>query len=297
MSFDFSWHKLISILLVNAATFSWATNIVLGRWLRDDVGPLTISAARYVVASLLFWFLLRRRPEADRRVGQDRWWLLGMALTGVVFFGPTIYLGLRYTTAVNATLMNGVAPLTTGLLSVLLIGEAMSRRQMVAAFIGLAGLIILITGGSLAFFYEIHSSVGDLIVLGGMTLWGLYSVLGRQAMRGRSALSATALSAFMGLPILVLAAAWEMQYFPLNARPEVLAALVYIGIAPTVIGILSWNIGVRRLGPTGAMVFFNTLPLYGALLGVLFLGETLGWPHLIGGGLIIGGGIWGATRG
>jgi drug/metabolite transporter (DMT)-like permease len=296
MSFDFSWPKLISILLVNVATFSWATNLVLGRWLRDDVGPLTISAVRYVVASLLFWALLQRQPAADRRLGQDRWWLLGMALTGVVFFGPTIYLGLRYTTAVNATLMNGVAPLTTGLLSVLLIGEAMSRRQVAAAFIGLAGLIILITGGSLTFFYQIRSSVGDLIVLGGMTLWGLYSVLGRQAMRGRSALSATALSAFMGLPFLILAAVWEMQHFPLDARPEVLVALIYIGIAPTVIGILSWNIGVRRLGPTGAMVFFNTLPLYGALLGVLFLGETLGWPHLIGGGLIIGGGIWGASR-
>jgi drug/metabolite transporter (DMT)-like permease len=130
-----------------------------------------------------------------------------------------------------------------------------------------------------------------------MTLWGLYSVLGRQAMRGRTALSATALSAFMGLPFLLLAAAWELQNFPLKARPEVLAALIYIGIAPTVIGILSWNMGVRRLGPTGAMVFFNTLPLYGALLGVLFLGETIGWPHLIGGGLIIGGGIWGASRG
>jgi len=71
MSFDFSWNKLISILLVNVATFSWATNIVLGRWLRDDVGPLTISAVRYVVASLLFWALLQRRPVADRRVGRD----------------------------------------------------------------------------------------------------------------------------------------------------------------------------------------------------------------------------------
>ena len=121
-------------------------------------------------------------------------------------------------------------------------------------------------------------------------------MLARQAMRQRSALSATALSAFMGLPYLLLAAAWELQSFPINARPEVLAALIYIGIAPTVIGILSWNMGVRRLGPSGAMVFYNTLPLYGALLAHLFLGEPIGLSHLVGGALIVGGGLW-AARG
>jgi drug/metabolite transporter (DMT)-like permease len=67
-------------------------------------------------------------------------------------------------------------------------------------------------------------------------------------------------------------------------------------LAPTVIGFLTWNEAVRRLGSSGAMVFYNTLPLYGALLGVLLLGESIGWSHLLGGGLIIGGGLY-AARG
>ncbi|NIV38684.1 MAG: EamA family transporter, partial [Anaerolineae bacterium] len=78
------------------------------------------------------------------------------------------------------------------------------------------------------------------------------------------------------------------------ATPRVLLALVYIGIFPTVIGFLSWNAGVRRLGASGAMVFYNTLPLYGALLGIVFLQESLGLYHLVGGLLIAGGGIWAA---
>ena len=69
-----------------------------------------------------------------------------------------------------------------------------------------------------------------------------------------------------------------------------------VNISPTVIGFLSWNAGVRRLGSSGAMVFYNTLPLYGALLGYLFLGESIGPAHLLGGALIIGGGLW-AARG
>jgi drug/metabolite transporter (DMT)-like permease len=288
--------RLVGIGLVNLATLTWATNMTLGRWLRDSIGPLTLAAARFFIASLFFAALLQRRPAEERRLGRDRWLLLGMALSGVAVFTPILYLGLRFTTAVNATLINGFGPLITGLLSALLIREPMSRRQLTGAIVGLAGVIVLISGGSLAFWQAVRGNVGDLIVLGAVALWGLYSVLGHQVMRHRSALSATALSVFLGLPLLLLAAAWEVQTFPVSLRPEVVLAVLYIGIAPAVIGFLSWNSGVRRLGSSGAMVFYNMLPLYGALLGYLFLGESIGPAHLLGGALIISGGLW-AARG
>jgi len=286
---------LIGVGLVNLATLSWATNMTLGRWLRNDIGPLTLAAARFLIASACFFVLLQRRPPEERRLGRDGWLLMGMALSGVVVFAPALYLGLRYTTAVNATLINALGPLITGILAALLIRERMSRRQLAGAIFGLIGVAVLLSGSPLGFrLGGLGSSLGDLIVLGAAALWGLYSVLGRQVMRQRSALSATAFSAFLGLPLLLVAAAWEIQTFVVDARPEVILAVVYIGLVPTLIGFLAWNTGVRRLGPGGAMVFYNTLPLYGALLGVLFLGETIGAAHVLGGALIIGGGIWAA---
>jgi drug/metabolite transporter (DMT)-like permease len=285
---------MVGIGLVNLATLTWATNMVLGRWLRDDIGPLTLAAARFLIASLFFAALLRRRPAEERRLGRDRWLLLGMALSGVAVFTPTLYLGLRFTTAVNATLINGFGPLITGLLAAVLIREPMSTRQLTGAIVGLAGVIVLISGGSLAFWQAVRGNVGDLIVLGAVALWGLYSVLGHQVMRHRSALSATALSVFLGLLPLLLAAAWEVRTFPVSAHSQLILAVLYIGIAPAVIGFLSWNAGIRRLGASGAMVFYNMLPLYGALLGYLFLGESIGSAHLLGGALIIGGGLWAA---
>jgi drug/metabolite transporter (DMT)-like permease len=115
-------------------------------------------------------------------------------------------------------------------------------------------------------------------------------------MQDRSALSASAFSALLGLPALVLAAAWEISVSRFAFDPNLVLPLLYIGIAPGVIGFLSWNAGVRRLGASGAMVFYNTLPLYGALLGRFLLGEPLGVRHLIGGALIVGGGLWAAGR-
>ena len=288
--------KLAGIALVNLATLTWATNMALGRWLRADIGPLTLSASRFLIASVIFALLLLRRPIEERRLGQDRWLLLGMALSGVAFFAPALYLGLRFTTTVNATLINGFGPLITGLLATQLIHEPMSRRQITGAIVGLIGIVILLSGGSPAFWQDAQVNVGDLISLGAVALWGLYSVLGRRVMRHRSALSATAFSAFLGLPLLLLAAAWELQQLPVHVRPQLILAVLYIGIVPTVIGFLAWNAGIRRLGASGAMVFYNTLPLYGALLGTIILSESIGPGYLFSAVLIIGGGIWAARE-
>ena len=286
--------SLAGIALVNLATFTWATNMVLGRWLRADIGPLTLAAARFLVASLVFAILLQRRPSTERRLGSDRRMLVAMAFCGVVLFAPLLYVGLRFTTAVSATMINGFGPLITGILATVLIREPMDRRQVLGALAGLGGIGILLFGGSAASMQGFRLNVGDLVVLAAVTLWGLYSVLGRRVMETRSALSATAFSAFLGLPFLCVAAFWELQQIQVHAVPKVIAAVLYIGVFPTVVGFLSWNAGVRRLGASGAMVFYNTLPLYGALLGTVFLQESLGFHHLAGGLLIAGGGIWAA---
>ena len=286
--------RLGGVVLVNLATLTWSTNVVLGRWLRDEIGPLTLAAARFTVAALLLAVLLRRQPPEERSIGRDRWLLLGMAVSGVVLFAPILYLGLRFTTAINATLISGFGPLITGVLAALLIREPMSGRQVGGAVVGLIGIVILISGGSLALWRTLHNNAGDLIIQGATTLWGMYSVIGRRVMHHRSTISATAFSAFLGLPFLLIAAFLEARTFPVIVSPKLLLAALYIGIGPTVVGFLSWNTGVCRLGPSGAMVFYNTLPLYGALLGFLFLGESIGLSHVIGGALIIGGGVWAA---
>jgi len=287
------WVAVAGIGFVNLATLTWATNAVLGRGLRDDIGPFTLASARFLIASACYVALLLRRPPAERRLGSDRRLLLGMAVCGALF-PPTLYLVLRFTTAINATLINGTGPLITGLLAALLIREPMSRRQVIGAVVGLAGVVVLISGGSLDFWQELQANASNLLMLGAVAVWSLYSVLGRQVMHRRSALSTTALSTFMGLPLLLLPAAWELQALPVNLRPDLVLAILYLGLAPTVVGFLAWNAGVRHLGPSGAMVFYNTLPFYGALLAYLFLGETIGPAHLLGGALIVGGGLWAA---
>jgi len=112
----------------------------------------------------------------------------------------------------------------------------------------------------------------------------------------RSTISATALSMFIGLPFLVVAAVVESSITPVTWSPALAGIIVYLGLIPAALGFLSWNAGIKYLGAGGAMVFYNTLPLYGALFGFLFLGETLGPASLAGGVLILAGGLVAALR-
>jgi drug/metabolite transporter (DMT)-like permease len=289
-------NRLIGIGYVNLATFVWATNMLLGRMIKDSVGPITIAAARFCVASVLFIIILQRLPPPERRLGKDRWLLVAMALTGVVLFTPAVYLGLHYTTVINSTLINGLGPLVTGLFAAWFIKEPMTGRQIAGAITALAGVLFLISGGSLAFWQAAQFNAGDFIILVSVAIWGLYSVAGSRVMRHRSSVSATAFSTFLGLPVLCLLAGWELYSTPVHFDLRLVSIIIYLGIVPAAGGFYAWNAGVARLGPSGAMVFYNTLPLYGALLGFMFLGESIELPHIVGGLLIVGGGLWAARK-
>ena len=288
--------QLAGIGYVNLATFVWASNMVIGRLVRDDIGPLTLAASRFVIAAACFQLLLRRLPPAAKITAREYRLLGAMALTGVVLFSPLLYWGLHFTTAVNGTLINGTGPLLTGLFASLLIGSPMTGRQAAGAVMALAGVIFLISGGSTEFLRQARYNAGDLLVLLSVCFWGLYSVAASRLMATVTAVRATAYSTAMGLPVLCLLALWEMQTVPVAVDARLLLVIVYLGAVPAAIGFSAWNQGVARLGPSGAMVFYNTLPLYGALLGALFLGEPVGIPHAAGGLLIIAGGLWAARR-
>ncbi|MCX7788903.1 MAG: DMT family transporter [Spirochaetes bacterium] len=284
------------VLYVNVATFAWATNILIGRTVRNEIGPMVLTVGRYLVASFVFYLLLARRSPEERKIGKDFLLLTGMAITGVVVFAPLLYYGLRFTTAVNGTLINGVGPLLTAVFAAILIHEPFSIRQILGSILAFGGVGILIGGIDLGRLRNAQWNVGDLWILLAVGFWALYSVFGRRVMKNRSALSATAISMWIGLPMLLVVSFVELNVNPPQWSLRLLGVLVYLGIVPAALGFFAWNKGVQILGAGGAMVFYNMLPLYGSLLGILLLKEPFTWPQLIGGGCIIAGGLIAARR-
>jgi drug/metabolite transporter (DMT)-like permease len=286
----YSLHYWTDYLFVNAATLLWAGNIVLGRALREAVGPLTLAGVRAAIASLLFAALLARRGGRGSELRpREKAHVVVMALTGVAGFQVLQYAGLRYTTAVNAGLVNAAGPLITMILARWMLGQSLRRQQVVGAVLSLAGVGVIISGGSWAMLAALRFNPGDLLILAAVVLWALYSISGRVLLTRHSTVRVTAVSTILGAAILAVPAAWEWSLAPPQWSLSVVAGLLYIGAGPSFLAFMAWNEGVKRLGPNGAMAFYNTLPLYAAVVALPALGEIPRMSQCVGGVLVVGG--------
>jgi drug/metabolite transporter (DMT)-like permease len=285
----------LAYLLVNLATFFWASNIALGRALRGQIGPITLTALRFSIAGLIFAVLVSKFQPDRRQIGANWKYLLAMGLTGVFTFPSLLYFALQRTTATNASLINALGPLSTALLAALLLNETFTIFRFAGALISLIGVAFVIGAQILATFQTSAEITGNLIVLLDVIIWGVYSILSRIVTRYNSALVTTAYSIWFAVPFLLGAAYFEWQASPPEMEAHVILAVFYIALFPSLIAFLSWNEGIRRIGPARSMAFYNMLPVYGALLGMMFLGEKLDWTQIIGGSMVILGALI-ATR-
>jgi drug/metabolite transporter (DMT)-like permease len=293
--------KISAYLLVNLATLFWASNIALGRALRDQIGPVTLSAARFLVGGLIYALLFQamtgnRAPTPAGVTGishtpRQYVILAGMGLSGVFAFPILLYQGLKFTTAAHAALIIATGPLFTLLFSAVLLRQKVQLKSVIGMIISLVGVAFVIGTEALAPGGQAQVNPGDVMALVASALWGLYSVLARLAIQTRSTFSATALSTWMAVPFLLLAGGMELRSVSFTPTMPVLLGAIYIGIFPTVISFLAWNEGIRRVGPGQAMAFYNMLVVYGALLGAIFLGESLTWQVMLGGALVVAGGV------
>lgn len=72
-------------------------------------------------------------------------------------------------------------------------------------------------------------------------------------------------------------------------------ALLYLGIFPSVFAYLIFNIGVARLGAARAGLCIHLIPVFSAVLAVVFLGDSLHLYHAAGMASILAG-IYMAVR-
>lgn len=65
--------------------------------------------------------------------------------------------------------------------------------------------------------------------------------------------------------------------------------MLYVGIAASLLANLLYMFGIMRVGPARAGMFIHLVPLYGAIMSIALLGESLHIYHAIGMAAIMAG--------
>lgn len=277
------------------ATMCWGGNILVGRLAASAFDPVSLNLARWLIATLVLLPFAARDLLRCRAVLRREWRiLLALSLTGVVLFHTLQYAALARTGAVNVSLYLATTPLLVLLFSRLLEGGRLSRRQALGAFASMAGAVVVVARGDLATLTSLRFAAGDLLEIVAVPFWALYCVLLVRRPPELPALALVAATAALGAALcLPLYALVEPVFRPGSLA---FASMLYVGLFPSVVAYLCWNAGIAALGPRQAAPFNNLVPVFGAGLGVVLLGEPLASYHATAAALVALG-IWCAESG
>jgi drug/metabolite transporter (DMT)-like permease len=216
--------------------------------------------------------------------------MLVLGVIGVGTHNAVAYLGLNYTTATNALILNSFIPVMVITLSWIFLRERLSSLQLLGVGVSLAGVLTILTQGRLDVLTSFKLNGGDLLLILAMAMWSIYTIGLRWRPPGLHMLTFLFVLMVIGdlavLPFFAveLAIGRHMVVTPANV-----AAIVAVALFSSVLAYIFWNQGVAQVGANVAGLFVHLMPVFGVLLAWVFLDERLALFHVAGIALILSG--------
>jgi drug/metabolite transporter (DMT)-like permease len=272
-------------LLISSATFLVA-KFVLGAMPVFCVALLRFALAAAALAGI-WWARGGRFGEVHRADWRGLLWLgvLAVPLNQGLFLT-----GVQRSSPAHAALFYSTTPMFVLLLSALRGEERVTLKKVAGIVIALAGVVLVLLDRGLrldrSYFY------GDLLLLGAVLAWALYSVGVRPLMRRNSAVTVTALSLMLGTALTLPAAPWVFRGFDPGAYSAAIwAGLVFLALVTSVLSYFLWLWCLSHSEATRVAVFTNFQPVVTTLFAFLLFHERFQPHFFLGGGLVFAG-VW-----
>lgn len=270
-------------ILLLLAPFFWGGNAVAGKLAVGAVPPMALGSLRWALASLILIVLAHRHVRQDwARIRKSIVLLFFMGAFGFGTFNLLLYNALHYTSTINVTIEQAAIPMIIMLGNFLIYREKIGWLQMVGLVISLLGVAITVTHGDLAILWTLSINFGDVLMLIAALCYAAYSITLRKkpAIHWLSFLTILALAAFAAS---LVGLATEMSK-GITFTPSMtgFALIVFLAIFPSILAQLCYARGVELVGANRAGLFINFVPVFGALLAVILLGEVFQLYHFLG---------------
>jgi drug/metabolite transporter (DMT)-like permease len=276
------------------ATLCWLLSAgvyIAAKAVATEMPPWSLCFWRLVIAALILVPMTRSHWSAMSRLVRQRW--LALLITGGLGLAITqglIYVGLNYTTAINAGLIIALMPIITMILARLFLNEPVGAWQFVGSTIAFIGMTIIVARGDMLALFRLNLNAGELIVLGAAIALALYTVLLRRAKFQLPGLPLLVILLGAGIVTALPFYTWELLHDErtiLNAKG--ILALIYIAGPGGALMYYLFNLSVNALGASRAGTFLYLQTVFVAILAYFLLGERLLPYHLVGASFIFAG--------
>jgi drug/metabolite transporter (DMT)-like permease len=278
-----------------AVVVVWAGNFPLSKVGLAEIGPLTVGAARALIAVSLLVLVARvGAPLRWPLRATDYTAFVVLGITGLVLNTTVWYWGIQYTTALNAGIIGASAPIFTAVAASLLLRDRLTPRNWAGIGLSVVAVLLTVAKGSFSVLLDLDVNRGDVIILLSQASWIVYTLYSRAAvstlppawvMAGAHVVSAAIL-----VPLALLVEPWPAPW----TAPRGWLVVVY-GALPVTLGHLWFYAVVRVVGAGRAATFMNLMPFVVIGLAWAIAGETV-YPYHVAGAGLVAAGVYLVTR-
>ncbi|MEN5179236.1 DMT family transporter [Comamonas testosteroni] len=265
-----------------AALFGAGTPAV--KLLLEHASPWLLAGILYLgsgIGLLIYRLMIHASPVELK--SNELGWLGGAVIAGGML-GPLLLMtGLTGMAASDASLLLNAEGVLTAVLAWFVFKENFDRRIALGMLAIVAGAIVLSWPNQ----KSAAALWPSLAVIGACLCWAIDNNLTRKVSIADASFIAMAKGLAAGATNLVLALVTgaHLPSFPIIAIGAVIGFLSY-GSSLVLFVIALRNIGTARTG-----AYFSIAPFFGAVLAIVFLGETAS-PQLLIAGVLMGVGVW-----
>lgn len=288
---------LLPYLVLVLSQVCFASNHIMGRMVEGHVPPVGLSFWRWTGGAIILLPFTWRGLVAAWPVIRARWKILVvLAVTLVPLGNTTIYIGLNFTTAINASVIAVAQPTVTFVLAWLIYRDTITWGQALGAAISMVGVVTVLTHGNPLALAELALNVGDLVICVSVLGFALYAIFLRNAPKELSPLTMLSVIQILGGAILLPIYVWESIYVrPMQLDAMSVGAALWAAIVIAILAMWLWNRGVTAVGANKSSVYVYTRLLFVTIGAILILDERVHTYHAIAFVLVVSG-IWLVSR-
>lgn len=269
-------NRKIYILMVISTVF-WAGAFIAGKLSAPYIPAFTLTFLRFIFATAILYCVMKIKGQSLYKLTKKD--IPVFMVTGLVgMFGYHVFFfnALRYTTAINSSIIGATNPIITFILGVIFLKDKLTAKRVLGIVLSFTGVFLTLTNASLSVFKSLSFNNGDLLMLIAVLMWSSYSVYSKKVMPRYSPLTLTFYSFLFCTVFLVPFVIYEAPWRLINSIPTYsYAAVLYMSIFPSVIGYLVQQMSIKQIGPSKTSIFINLVPIFSIILSVLILHETI----------------------
>jgi drug/metabolite transporter (DMT)-like permease len=215
-----------------------------------------------------------------------------MALLGMVGFTVLMLEGLKRTSAVDAGIITATLPAVVAALGVVFSGDRLSRPQLFAVALAVAGLLLVQTTVAAR---GASTLIGNLLVGGAVLCEASFVILGKRLAPPYRPLRLSLGANLVGLGLSIPLALIDAPALDLAAiRPAMWLLGTWYALAASVICLWLWYRGLPYVETWLAGLATAAIPVAALATSALYLGEAIAPIKLAGAGLVIAAIVLGA---